>query len=99
VLLAPSPDEVVNHSAGCYSDGIMTTNTAEGYFSQLKRGIYGIYPHVSMKHLYRYCIEFDYRYNSRKSKEVARFDSLLTFSDGRLMYKTLTGKETQTIIQ
>lgn len=83
---------VVNHSAGCYVDGIMTTNTAEGFFANLKRGIYGIYHHVSVKHLHRYCIEFDYRYNSRKSKEVARFNTLLTFSDGRLMYKTLIKK-------
>lgn len=83
----------INHSAGNYVDGIIHTNTIEGYWSLLKRGIFGIYHQVSSKHLHRYCAEFDYRYNSRKSGEVARFDSALKFSDGRLMYKVLTAKQ------
>jgi hypothetical protein len=41
------------------------TNTVEGYFSILKRGIYGIYQHVSEHHLKRYLAEFDFRYNER----------------------------------
>ncbi|HXG64429.1 MAG TPA: transposase [Blastocatellia bacterium] len=89
----------VNHKAGCYVDGSVYTNMVEGYFAQLKQGIYGIYHHVRVKQLHRYCIENDYRYNSRRSKEVARFDSRLSFCDDRLMYKTLTGKESETTPQ
>ena len=45
--------------------GDASTNAAEGYFSILKRGIYGIYQHVSEEHLHRYLAEFDFRHNNR----------------------------------
>src|SRR3954453_14278432 len=57
--------EVVNHSAKEYVRGDAHTNTVEGYFSIFKRGIYGVYPHVSAEHLKRYLGEFDFRYNHR----------------------------------
>ena len=50
----------------------ITTNTIEGYFSILKRGITGVYHHVSKQHLYQYLREFDYRYNVRKMDDGAR---------------------------
>jgi len=57
----------VNHSADEYVrlGGFMHTNTAENYFSILKRGINGVYHHVSEAHLARYVAEFDFRYNNR----------------------------------
>lgn len=57
----------VNHSANEYVrlGGFMHTNTAENYFSILKRGIVGVYHHVSEAHLHRYVAEFDFRYNNR----------------------------------
>jgi transposase-like protein len=55
----------VNHSANEYVRGDAHTNTVEGYFSILKRGIYGVYHHVSQEHLKRYLCEFDFRYNYR----------------------------------
>jgi transposase-like protein len=57
--------ETVTHSAGEYVRGDVYTNTVEGYFSILKRGIYGVYHHVSEAHLKRYLCEFDFRYNHR----------------------------------
>jgi hypothetical protein len=45
--------------------GDPNTNTVEGYFSILKRGIYAVYHHVSQAHLKRYLCEFDFRYNYR----------------------------------
>ncbi len=87
--------DTINHSVGNYVDGNIHTNTIESHWSLLKRGIYGIYHQVSTQHLHRYCTEFGYRYNSRKSTEVDRFDSALTFCDGRLMYKTLIGKDSE----
>src|SRR5207253_1638458 len=55
----------VVHSINEYVRGDAHTNTIEGYFSILKRGIYGIYQHVSEHHLKRYLAEFDFRYNER----------------------------------
>jgi len=57
--------ETVNHSAKEYVRGDAHTNTVEGYFSIFKRGIYGVYHHVSAEHLKRYLGEFDFRYNYR----------------------------------
>lgn len=56
----------VNHSADEYVRAYFWhTNTVEGYFSILKRGITGVYQHVSEAHLHRYLAEFDFRYNQR----------------------------------
>jgi transposase-like protein len=56
----------VNHSAEEYVRATFWhTNTVESYFSILKRGIYGVYHHVSETHLHRYSAEFDFRYNHR----------------------------------
>jgi transposase-like protein len=57
--------QTVVHSINEYVRGDAHTNTAEGYFSILKRGIYGVYQHVSEHHLKRYLAEFDFRYNER----------------------------------
>jgi hypothetical protein len=50
----------VVHAAEEYVRGDAHTNTAEGYFSILKRGIYGVYHHVSETHLHQYLAEFGY---------------------------------------
>jgi transposase-like protein len=55
----------VIHSIGEYVRGDVHTNTVEGYFSIMKRGIYGVYHHVSQEHLKRYLCEFDFRDNYR----------------------------------
>jgi len=61
----------VNHSIGEYVRGDVHTNTIEGYFSIMKRGITGIYHHVSPQHLKRYLAEFDFRYNERTALNVS----------------------------
>ena len=58
--------DVVCHSTGEYVRGDAHTNTAEGFFSIFKRGIYGVYQHVISFHLHRYTTEFDFRYNHRE---------------------------------
>ena len=62
----------VNHSIEEYvrGGGFWHTNTVEGYFSILKRGVYGTFHHVSQQHLKRYCAEFDFRYNEREALGV-----------------------------
>src|SRR3954453_18963892 len=57
--------ETVNHSVKEYVRDAAHANTVEGYFSILKRGIYGVDHHVSQEHLKRYLAEFDFRYNYR----------------------------------
>ncbi|HUE52643.1 MAG TPA: IS1595 family transposase [Terriglobales bacterium] len=74
-LMARKHDQV-NHSVGEYvrrENGVcISTNTIEGYFATLKRGINGVYHHVGKQHLHRYLSEFDFRYNSRKEKDGDR---------------------------
>ncbi len=62
--------KTVNHSEKEYERGDAHTNTAEGYFSILKRGIYGTYQHVSEAHLQRYLTEFDFRYTHRVKRGI-----------------------------
>lgn len=58
--------EVIAHSNSEYVRDNVHTNTVEGFFSIFKRGIYGVYQHVSVAHLHRYTAEFDFRYNYRE---------------------------------
>lgn len=60
----------VNHSINEYVRGDVHTNTIEGYFSVMKRGITGVYHHVSPQHLKRYLAEYDFRYNERSALDV-----------------------------
>jgi transposase-like protein len=81
---------VVKHGTGQYVSGEVHTNTIEGYFSLLKRGIIGIYHFVSAKHLAKYLDEFSFRYNTKGDSEDVRFDLLLRSCDAkRLTYKQL----------
>ena len=79
----------VNHSIGEYVRGTFWhTNTIEGYFSIMKRGLTGVYQHVSEKHLKRYLGEFDFRYNERQISDAERADKTLKGIGGkRLTYR------------
>lgn len=58
-----------------YSDGKgIHTNNIEGFWSILKRGIIGIYHHISLKHMQKYVAEFCFRYNNKKKN---MFDMVL----------------------
>lgn len=59
----------VNHSAGVYVAGTASTNTIEGFWSLLKRGIDGVYHSVSAKHLQSYLDEYSFRYNHRNDPQ------------------------------
>ena len=82
--------ESVNHSANEYVrlGGFAHTNTAENFFSIFKRGIYGVYHHVSEAHLGRYLGEFDFRYNNRKINDADRAAFAVRGAEGkRLTYR------------
>jgi hypothetical protein len=59
-----------------YAQGVNHTNSIENAFSLLKRGVYGTYRKVSIKHLGCYCNEFSYRFN-RRGEQLQIFDSTL----------------------
>lgn len=84
--------ESINHSAGEYVRGDVTTNGIESVFALLKRGIHGVYHHTSPKHLHRYVGEFAFRLGdgdvSRHTMD--RLASLFSAALGRrLTYKDL----------
>jgi transposase-like protein len=80
--------EAVNHRNKEWARGDVTTNTIEGVFSLLKRGIYGTFHSVSKKHLHRYLAEFDFRYNNRRIDDGARTALVIRQAEGkRLRYK------------
>lgn len=66
------PHAVTRHSAGEYVNGVIHTNTIEGFWSLLKRGVMGSYHKVSKKYLPLYLNEFVFRYNNRKEKDIFR---------------------------
>ena len=82
---------VVKHNKGQYVNGRVHTNTIEGFWSLLKRGVFGIYHFTSKKHLQLYVDEFVFRYNARTKTEASRFNLLLANSNNRLTYKELIG--------
>jgi len=79
--------ETVKHAAAEYVRGDAYTNTVESYFATLKRGIEGVYHHVSREHLSRYLSEFDFRYNTRGMSDGHRTIAALAQTEGkRLRY-------------
>lgn len=71
--------ETVEHGAGEYVRGSVHVNGLEGFWSQIKRSIKGTHIHVSAKHLDKYLVEFEYRYNMRKFPEFMFSRLLLSF--------------------
>jgi len=66
----------VNHSAGVYVTGDAHTNTIEGFWSLVKRGIGGVYHSVGKGYLQSYVDEYSFRYN-RRNDQQPMFTSLL----------------------
>jgi transposase-like protein len=80
--------DTVNHRAGEYARGDVTTNTIEGVFAILKRGMYGTFHSVSKHHLHRYLAEFEFRYNTRGMADADRAALAIKAADGkRLTYR------------
>lgn len=66
----------INHKE-MFVMGDIHTQGIENVWSHLKRGIYGVYRHVSKKYLQAYADEYAFRFNHRKSSEKM-FDALLS---------------------
>lgn len=82
--------ESVNHEAGEYVRGHVSTQSVESFNAILKRGINGIYHHVSKEHLDRYLDEFTFRWDHRNVTDGERARQALSQADGkRLTYRAL----------
>jgi transposase-like protein len=85
--------ERVNHSAGEYVRGMASTNGIESVWAVLKRGLNGVYHHVSVKHLGRYVDEFAFRLNAGNVKRhtLERLNSFVDAVAGKhITYKEVT---------
>lgn len=84
--------ETVNHTFQ-YVDGDAHTNTLEGMWNLLKRGLKGTYVAVSPQHLQRYVDELLYRYNQRKGTDGERFlQAMAGVVSRRISYKQLNAR-------
>lgn len=76
-----------------FVNGMASTNPAESFWPRLKRGINGIYHHVSAKHLQKYCDEYSYCWNTKDMTDGERFEDWFSNSNGkRLIYRSLINK-------
>ena len=86
----PRFHESVAHSAGEYVRGMAHTNGLESHWAMFKRGIDGVYHHISVKHLPRYSQEFEGRHNRRPMDTAEQMGRMARMSDGkRLRYVDL----------
>jgi hypothetical protein len=87
--------ETIKHTEGKYAIGDVHTNSLEGFFALLKRGVVGTFHHVSKGHLHRYCSEFAFRYSTRTAlgySDSDRVRVLVLEAEGkRLTYKKGAG--------
>ncbi len=64
------PHKIIRKSKEKYVVGAVHTNTIEGFWSILKRGVIGTYHNVSAKYLPLYVAEFQFRYNNRENENI-----------------------------
>jgi transposase len=72
----------INHSSEGYVRGIVHTNSVEGFWSLIKRGISGVYHHVDRAYLQSYLDEYCFRYNRRHTGNLI-FTSILERACGK----------------
>jgi transposase-like protein len=76
------------HASRHYAKGDIHSNSAENFFSILKRGVIGTYHHWSAAHTHRYLAEFDFRYSHKAVNDGERTDlALKGISGKRLTYR------------
>jgi len=64
------PHQSVDHTIGPHVVGAVRTNTIEGFWSILKRGVVGTFHKVSKKYLHLYVAVFQFRYNNRDNADI-----------------------------
>ena len=87
----PRYHEAVAHGAGEYVRNMAHTNGLESHWALFKRGLDGVYHHVSVKHLHRYSGEFEGRHNARPLDTEDQMTAMVRGSVGkRITYGSLT---------
>ncbi len=82
--------DAVTHSRGEFARGAAHCNSAESFFALLKRGVHGIFHHVSKKHLHRYCNEFGFRWEHKNVDDGVRTERAIQAGEGkRLQYRSV----------
>ena len=85
-----------DHGKGQYvRPGGIHSNSVEGYFAILKRGIMGTYHSISEAHMHRYLAEFDFRYSNRSAlgiEDAERTNAALKGSTGKRLTYRRTGE-------
>lgn len=85
--------ESVNHGAGEYVRGEVTTNGIESFWSLFKRGYMGVFHYMSPKHIHRYANEFAYRQSAGIGNGLRTIGGVLSGMEGRrLTYRALVGR-------
>jgi len=85
--------ETVRHGTREYVRGDVHTNSIEGFFGMLRRGLDGIYHSVSRKHLHRYLSEFEFRHNHRELDDGERTVAAIRAANNkRLTYAEQVGE-------
>jgi hypothetical protein len=69
-----------------FASGERHSNTAENFFSILKRGVIGTYHHWSQAHIHRYLAEFDFRYSTKDVTDAERTAIALRNARGKRLY-------------
>lgn len=90
--------EKVNHNQHEYGRGPIHSNTVESFFAVMKRGIHGVYHHVSPQHLKLYLAEYDYRYNQREAvgvNDAERMEKSISGIVGKRLTYRRTGEQRQ----
>ena len=78
------------HAGRQFAKGHIHSNTAENFFSILKRGVIGTYHHWSAAHTHRYLAEFDLRYSTKTKTDTERASDILKGMEGRrLTYRRI----------
>jgi transposase-like protein len=83
----------VKHSLYEYVRGEAHINSAESFFSRLKRQLYGTHHAMSPKHLHRYVAEVAFKHNTRWFEDGERVVRAIHGADGkRLRYRQPVGQ-------
>ena len=81
------PHSVVKHAETYVTGKDIHTQGIEGFWSRLKRQLYGTHHHVQAGFLGMYVDECAFKHNTRNQSDAERFDSALASTRGRLNWR------------